>query len=43
MKVLPAVDFPFHENNLKVKEMTPLVSPITLPHFLDITNNHGQY
>ena len=43
MEVLPKVNFPFHEDNLKVKEMTALVSPITLLHVLDITNNHGQY
>ena len=41
-KVLPEVDFPFHEDNMKVKEMTALVSPITLPHF-HIANNYGQY
>ena len=42
-KALPEVDLSFHEDNLKVKEMTALVSPNTLPLFLDITNNHGQY
>ena len=41
IKVLPKVDFPFHEDKPKIKEMTTLVSPITLPNFLDITNNHG--
>ena len=41
-KVLPDMDFPFHENNPKVKELTALVSTITFQHFLDITNNHGQ-
>ena len=40
-KVLPKVDFPFHEDKPKITEMTTLVSPITLPNFLDITNNHG--
>ena len=42
-KVLPEVNSPFYEDNPKVKEITALVSPITLPHFLDITNNHGHY
>ena len=40
---LPEMDLPFHEDNPKVKEMTSLVSSITLPHFFGIANNHGQY
>ena len=37
------VDLLFHEDNPKVKAMTSLVSSVTLPHFFDIANNHGQY
>ena len=40
---LPEMDLPLHEDNPKVKEMTSLVSSITLPHFFGIANNHGQY
>ena len=37
------VDLSFHEDNSKVKEMAAQLSPITLPTFLDSTNNHGHY